>query len=541
MTHFRIVTGTPGTDRERISQKLEESVPKLRGLKRIPTVKIRTVERYIPKLCRKDLYLPDTEKDPLLVILAQLPQDQIRCVWQDAFEEAAEDALKDGPDLAIVMTSLSYYRKETYEFYCPGDLKRMQQWHGALSKRKGIATTGPILTLIDDIYDLYSRLSGGGHVFDIRQLVEEELEDNPGSESDRYKKAMSLVIQCLVRVLEWRESEIQAAAALGAVWDVQSLTVAVKHPIETVVRLLLGKASTDFGLGRTLPVYLSHPISAPRKDNAAKGSWPPFVREFDEFVRFVRENPVRDLHITPIMPTAIDEYRFLNDRGKLLPWLAPRWPLPGEGREGTREELLCCAADGHASYGQYEKECLQTIFDPPLDNKGARVGLPHCPAHVKGMLVADAEVSGMLRTLESLITLQMANRDHLLVRQCPGLLLYRPLSDKKPRFTGGVRAEIRDQNQLRKFEPNLSTYGRPMVFVHSSDDVRRFFAPKSDAVKHIAQEMVTRAKKVVSGRDEYTVSSPSLSTLAKALIEPGDPAPTWVRSTGNSSALRVGQ
>ena len=83
------------------------------------------------------------------------------------------------------------------------------------------------------------------------------------------------------------------------------------------------------------------------------------------------------------------------------------------------------------------------------------------------MLVGDAVISGMLRTLESLITLQMANRDHLLVRQCPGLLLYRPLSPQKPGFTGGVRAEIRDQNLLRKFEDPRQTFARPMVFASS--------------------------------------------------------------------------
>lgn len=529
LTHFRIVSGTPGTDRALIRERLEVFVSRLHVGERPASVRIRTVEEFIVELCPSDWYVPDKGKDPLLVILARRPQDQVRQVWQEAFVRAAEEALAGGPDLAVVFTSLSYYRKETYEFYCPADLKWMRDWLDERTKDNNIASVGPILTLIDDIYDLYYRLSRPGHVFDVRQLVEDKLEANEGSEHARYRKAMSLVIQSLIRVLEWRESEIQAAASLGSVWAVPSLTLAVKHPVETAVRLLLGESSASFGLGRTLPVYLSHPISAPRKANAATGNWPRFVEEFDEFVSLVRQSAVEDLHITPIMPTAIDEFRFLTDGDKLLPRLAPRWPLPGEGAARGRDELLYCADAGHPSYAAYEQQCLQSIFDPPLDNEGARVGSPHGSDGVRGMLVGDAVISGMLRTLESLITLQMANRDHMLVRQCPGFLLYRPLSDEKPRFTGGVRAEIRDQNQLRKFENPRQTFARPMVFIHSADDVKRFFTPEPDgkergeAVKHVSQEMVKVAKEMVVLREDDTFGEPAPSTLATALSDPGDP------------------
>lgn len=531
MTHFRIVSGTPGTDRTRIRERLEGFVSKLHVGERPASVKIRTVEDFIADLCPSDWYKPYSGKDPLLVILAQLPQDQVRQVWQEAFAKAAEEALKDGPDLAIVFTSLSYYRKETYEFYCPADLKWMRNWLYERTKENNIASAGPILTLIDDIYDLYYRLSRPGHVFDIRQLVDDKLEDNKGSEHARYRKAMSLVVQSLIRVLEWRESEIQAAASLGSVWAMPSLMLAVKHPVETAVRLLLGESSVCFGLGQTLPVYLSHPISAPRKENAATGNWPRFVHEFDEFVNLVRQSAIEDIHITPIMPTAIDEYRFLKDGDKLLPRLAPRWPLPGEGATRGRDELLYCADDAanHELYATYEQQCLQTIFDPPLDNKGVQVGLPNKLDDVRGMLVGDAVISGMLRTLESLITLQMANRDHLLVRQCPGLLLYRPLADEDPKFTGGVRAEIRDQNQLRKFEDSKQTFARPMVFIHATDDVERFFTRKPDekehmpGVKHVAREIVKVANEIASSHEDNPPGEPNLSTLEPALSDPGDP------------------
>jgi hypothetical protein len=127
MTHLRIVSGTPGTQRDRICQRLERSIPRLKIDGRPASVQVRSLEQFIPKICPKDWYLPDTGKDPLLSILAQLPQDQVRIVWQKAFVIAAEEAMKDGPDLAVILTSLSYYRKETYEFYCPPDLKWMRE------------------------------------------------------------------------------------------------------------------------------------------------------------------------------------------------------------------------------------------------------------------------------------------------------------------------------------------------------------------------------------------------------------------------------
>lgn len=532
MRHFRILTGTPGMDRDRVKQKIGAFISRLRVGSNQATVCIRTVEEYIPKLCPKKWYVPDSQKDPLLVILAQLPQDRIRQVWQRAFRKAAAEVLREGPDLAIVMMSLSYYRKETYEFYCPAVLKSMYEWVEDLREKQNTLSTGPILTLIDDIYDLYYRLSRPGHVFDIRQLVEDKLEANEGSECARYGKAMALVVQSLVRVLEWRESEIQAAAALGSVWEIPCLTLAIKHPVETVVRLLLGQASIDFGLGRTFPVYLSHPITRPRKKNAETGVWPDFVSEFDEFIRSVRLDAVGDLHITPVMPTAIDEYRFLKDGDKLLPRLAPRWPLPqaveklsGGAQNSAAEELLYSAADDHESYDVYEDECLQAIFDPPLDRTGAQLGLPHCNDRTKGMLIGDAEISGMLRTLESLVTLQMANRDHFLVRQCPGLLLYRPLSDEEPKFSGGVRAEIRDRNQLRTCEEPHATYGRPMVFIHAVADIERFFKLNSEAVGGVAHEIKKVAERILASQETYALGQLDMSTLTTVLANPGNPDP----------------
>ena len=520
---FRILTATPGSNKERIAEKIRTYVSALDVGGRKAVVGVGHVQKKLCDICPKNLYLPDSQENPVALILSQLPQEKIRELWADAFLLAVQEATQlqndQTPDIAIVVTSLSFYRKQTYEFYCPDDPKRLAQ----LQDEGRVPRVGAILTLIDDIYDVYYRLSRSGHVFCIQQLVESELGSSEGTEAVRYKKAMELVIQYLIRVLEWRESEIQASAALAASLGCRCATLAVKHPIETGVRILLGDCSRAFGLGYSFPVYLSHPISVPRRENAKTGRWPGFVAEFDEFVRDVRACVDRDVHVTPIMPTAIDEYRFLKDGDRLLPRLAPRWPLPRDDG-GGREGLMYSAADGHASYEEYEANCLQTIFDPPLDLEGSRVSLPNADQRTVGFLMGDPEVSGMLRTLESVIRLQMANRDHLLVRQCPGFLLYRPTFEDPPRFTGGVRAEIRDQHFHRRFDTSGAGFGRPMAFVHSVSDLRKIFKAGSQFVANAMEPIRQKAREIVAKREDAEIGVLDPTVVIDAMADPGAPS-----------------
>lgn len=519
---FRILTATPGSNKERIAEKIRSYISTLDVGGRKAVVGVGHVQQKLCDVCPEDLYLPDPNENRVALILTQLPQEKIKELWAEAFLLAVEEATQpqDGqtPDIGIVVTSLSFYRKQTYEFYCPDDPK----WLAQLQEDGKIPRIGAILTLIDDIYDVYYRLSRDGHVFCIQQLVESELGNNTGTETDRYKKAMELVIQYLIRVLEWRESEIQASAALAATLGCRRAILAVKHPIETGVRVLLGDSSPMFGLGHSFPVYLSHPISVPRRENARTGTWPGFVAEFDDFVRKVRASAHRDVYVTPIMPTAIDEYRFLKDGVRLLPRLAPRWPLPTNG-SGGQDELMYSAADDYESYEEYEANCLQTIFDPPLDSEGNRVSLPNGDERVAGFLMGDPEVSGMLRTLESVIRLQLANRDHLLVRQCPGFLLYRPTFEDPPRFTGGVRAEIRDQHFHRKFDTSGTGFGRPMAFVHSLCDLQRMFTNGSQFVANVMEQIRQKAREIVASREDAEIGELEPNLIINAMSDPGIP------------------
>ncbi|MBN2129720.1 MAG: hypothetical protein JW741_09495 [Sedimentisphaerales bacterium] len=432
-----LLTGPPGLRKEAVVEKLRVFLAQ-HGV----TVGVGDVESELKPLLAGRSFVPKRGVDPLVTLIGSHPQDRVRQLWPDAFRAAVTKARSANPTVAIVVARLEYYRSETYEFYSPVDYATV-----------AAAKPTQILTLIDDIFDVFYRLSRPGHVFDIRLQVERAAPTKTSATPSLrrlYRDAIELTIASLLRVLTWREREISKGASLaGAVpQPCPHAVLALKHPVETGVRVLLGQFSAATPLGESFPFYVSHPISRPRGQNSETGSWPAFVGELAHFVGAVSQ-PETDgrVHLVPVMPTAIDEYRFLSDGEALQPWLRPRWPLPAG-------ELLYCLPDPGTSYEHFERQNLSTIFDPPLDRHGRRATLP----------LGDLEVSGMLRTLEKAIALQMSGRDHLLVRQCPGLLLYRPAYDEF-RFSGGVINELHTFDQIRKLEAGGGA-GRLVAFFH---------------------------------------------------------------------------
>ena len=169
----------------------------------------------------------------------------------------------------------------------------------------------------------------------------------------------------------------------------------------------------------------------------------------------------------PIMPTAIDEYRILDDGTFLHPSLTPRWPLPKLPLLYTQPKAPRDVPP-FKDYEDYERRGLSSIFDPPIDSSGRRVGLP----------LSDAEVSGLLRALKESIRLQMAGRDHLLVGQCPGLFLYRPLYGEFG-FSSGVGSELNTFYQVREYANRASGgVDHKVAFIHDNQDAAGLFNPK---------------------------------------------------------------
>ena len=499
-----LLTGTPG-------QAKGDAANKIREFLRARNVRVgfASVEDELLTFFPQYTGAETSNKEPRVSLISQRAQDEIKDKWPEAFNQAVEKATSNS-DVAIVSTCFEYYRSETYEFYSPVNCDIV-----SASKPQCV------LTLIDDVYDTYYRLSQPGQVFEIQELIERSFSKNgttSGAARDlrqQYKDALGVVVGSLLRVLAWREKEVQCAADICRTIGCECNVLASKHPVETGVRLLLGTSSADIvKLGTSYAVYISHPISRPRRDRSTQEKWPEFVNHLEEMVAslsFTTDSPPQ---ILPVMPTAIDEFRIFDDGKYLHPHLTPRWPLHGGNLLYSLPKASQNMKD-FTDYSDFAIRGLPQIFNPPIDSSGKRAGLP----------LSDLEVSGMLRTLRESIRLQMAARDHLLVRQCPGLFLYRPLYDEFE-FTGGVLSEIHTFHQIRKYSPEISGKRmRYVSFIHDTNDAKGAFSKKEDengfpdTIHRASSALTAKACDLVhkSTHKSKLPASPDNKTVAKAL------------------------
>jgi hypothetical protein len=151
------------------------------------------------------------------------------------------------------------------------------------------------------------------------------------------------------------------------VWSVKQLTESIK---------------LCFDNPESLPIYLSHPVSEPRRERDENGDWPEFTYEVNQLQQVLCEHG-----ITLIMPTGIDELRFHLQEGRYTGYLKDRWPL--------------------------------------IDNETE-------------LLYAFLQV--LVREIES----QIAWRDLLFIYHTEGLMVFRPFYAREPKatFSGGVDAEV---------------------------------------------------------------------------------------------------
>jgi hypothetical protein len=494
-----LLTGIPGQSKSSAASKIENFLKEL-GI----TVGIGKVEDELIDILSIGSK-PSPNKDRLVSLIGERSQGEIKESWPQAYKNALKKASKGNPDISILIMSLEYYRSETYEFYSPIDTRAIQE-------------SGPrsILTLIDDIYEIYFRLSQPGAVFDIKELIARKYGSaNRNSEDVRklYQDALSVTIGSLLRVLVWREKEISCGENLAKSLGCEHSVLAVKHSVETGVRLLLGKTSVEYpAIGISYPVYVSHPISRPRRAHWAQGSWPSFPKDLERVVNALAEKG-SGARIVPINPTAIDEFRILDDGTYLHPSLTSRWPIQ-EGELLYSRHKISNGTNDFISDEDFEHRGLSTIFDPPIDSSGRRVGLP----------MSDPEVSGMLRTLKDSIQLQMAGRDHLLVRQCPGFFLYRPLYQEFD-FSSGVASEIHTFDRIRKYGRTIpGNRKRLIAFIHDRSDLSGICSSYGDGqfrdIVHQALASVTHmASRLVENSEIKTKrpAVPKAQTIAAAL------------------------
>ncbi len=199
------------------------------------------------------------------------PQVQQR-IWDRFCQEILEKIETSKPKHVFLLVHGTYYRNKRY-------FSRLN-WNLLRKFRPSI-----IITLIDDAYDVQQRIA----------LVESELET-------RSKCTFG-------EAIEWRTVETMIANILSENLcehtKIHCFVVAVKHPPETVYRLLFERWR--------LPLYIAFPIGVTRPDDEA-------ITEINEFRKKLRQ------HFIVFDPVTIDEYPLIKNRIK-------RWPLNNGGTQ----------------------------------------------------------------------------------------------------------------------------------------------------------------------------------------------------------------
>lgn len=274
-----------------------------------------------------------------------------------------------------------------------------------------------IITLIDDIYDIWERIRSREAEFKTRSVVtlEEVLLWRTFEIAATKQLARNLFVDPsaypdVERTI--RASEIRDAPFFGQ--PIEHFVVSAKQTIEMLYRLC-------FEPDR-LRVYASYPISSPRSSAAARDEINEYRARLSE--RFVVFDPL-----------AIDELR----TGSSSDWqnavrdfglLPPRWPVsttPPVGPPATAETV-------------------------PTHNPFARWN-PQSETYVP---LSVPEIMNIRRAIER----QIVERDFLLVSQGGTVAVYRPFFGARSEPTGGVGEEMIFASQIPL----------PLVVYHPQDD-----------------------------------------------------------------------
>jgi len=354
-------------------------------------------------------------------------------MWQ----QAARDALvalqaaagSNHAAVALLTGHLTLYNAPRNEFYSAID--------PSLFNRAGLRIQ-QVVILIDDIFDMYFRLREQDEVMDEEVGIDHYLERNwqvlgrtgrPEFDVDDVDLLRNEYrVRQLLFLLAWRRAELVQAELLARQLHCRFVPLGVKHPQEVVLPLF------DRHTPPPPLVYVSHPISRPRRFRREHGDWPPFVGQCNAIPRALAR-----LQVLPVMPTAIDELRLQQPRDDLLdrwPILEARWPRPV-----TEIGLLITP----------QAAALDQIFDADAFNT-ATDSRKHT-------------MVGLIRGLEAAIQAEVPFRDHLLISATQHLVIFRPLYETGV-FSDGVQDEIKHWSDLRSAGED-----RRAALIHDVTDV----------------------------------------------------------------------
>ena len=287
-----------------------------------------------------------------------------------------------------------------------------------------------IVSIHDDIYDIYRKLMQPGKLFDPRRRESRSPIDDMAD---------------LRVLLDWRDRELSAARALAVSLGANHLLFHRKGRLDSLGQILFKNRPC---------VYYSHPISQPRRDLAnkvvpGKCNKPNPWRGHDLIQAIQSFADHLALYAPIVEPTAIDEARLDSGRlvdltehdlaGSIAPPLSERWPI-GEGLRlgGTP--------------GSLNGENTTVLLS--LSN-GALAALRSLETTGDGLSGLKSSMS----LLHKEIMRQINVRDRVLASQADIVVAFRPFSNPdSPDPTSGVGAEmetITKSTEPRRCKPHL--------------------------------------------------------------------------------------
>lgn len=339
-------------------------------------------------------------------ILDEAPS-AVHNLWRQAAKRASKKAtqyLRSGTNVLFTFHAV-YYADKFGDFYSPINVDLLQK----------VPKPSKFFTFINDIGDVATRLREEGQVFANRE--KEDIQ------------SVIAAVRDLLTILEWRATEITISRLLGTLMKCPAFVLAVKHPVKTATRILFDEG---------VPTYISHPISEIRRAFEKTQKWPSFMGEVQKFTNTLAASKF----LIPIVPTAIDEWRFasweIDGRKILLPKPLDRWDPP-------EDQLLV----------------PHSYRENWLDPRGHF--MDKITGSIDEKLVPEfLALDGLLQALSTRITKQINARDHILVEQCPHFTVYRPYMAW--RITKGVQAEIEHRERLVNGRKGIT------AFFHKSSD-----------------------------------------------------------------------
>ncbi len=489
MSDYSIVVGPPGIGLRSVASKLQNGLD----------TEVADLDTEVADIEDKMKLNPDVvsvcgEKATMEQINTTFPRTKISQFWKSAAKQCVKELAESEKEFKVLTGHLVYYSSRWRMFYSVVDRDSLGT---DLEDGTSIHPKSVVL-LLDDIYDMYERLSNKGDLFDpalfedyILGLGDKEINWAGLSNARKSFHTMKWLVGNYLELLFWRNIEMLTAQNLADNLGAEFLIWPVKQCRDSLQQWMsdtLGVASA----------YLSHPISQPRREQKLRGEWPDFTEEVNEL-----QQAFSSVDVLLAMPTSIDEFRFRSDEeGRNDGHLRPRWPLiePQDSLLYTRPSGVNSADFNDALRPRYW---------------GGASGMQQLSANEADARLRN-ELNALIETLKGQIALQTAARDFVFIYCNKAFLVYRPYYGTTPRteFSSGVEAELELWKQIVRLGEQ-----KRLAIVHFRDDLTAFLhkrgrqllitdisnaLPRAYAVKGMTWVTSERARNMIESRGTLT-------------------------------------